>query len=79
MLPAREGCSLDPARAVRHAVVLLIVQPCTGPAAAAAWTAQLIAVDDLGRITPHRRPLGNDVPKARLEHPNAEKVVARPR
>jgi hypothetical protein len=59
--------------------MLLIAQPCPH----AAWTAQLIAVDDLGRITPHRRPLGNEVReqpgKPRPEHPIPEKVVARPR
>lgn len=79
VLPARKGCAFEPARAVRHSGVLLLAQPCTGTETAAAWTAQLIAVDDLGRVTPHRRPLGNGVPRDRLEHPNTEKVVARPR
>ncbi|MDT9696095.1 hypothetical protein [Streptomyces sp. P17] len=68
VLPARKGCAFAPARAVRHTGVLLLAQPCAG----AAWTSQLIAVDDLGRITPHRRPLGNEVPGGR-------KTLARPR
>lgn len=68
VLPARKGCAFAPARAVRHNGVLLLAQPCAG----AAWTSQLIAVDDLGRITPHRRPLGNEVPGGR-------KTLARPR
>ncbi|HLL36386.1 MAG TPA: hypothetical protein VK545_21450 [Streptomyces sp.] len=80
VLPARQDCAFAPERAVRHSGALLLAQPC-GPSAA--WTAQLIAVDDLGRITPRRRPLGNGLPEAfpggRTEHPNAEKVVASPR
>ncbi|MDH6216054.1 hypothetical protein [Streptomyces pseudovenezuelae] len=76
MLPANEGCAFEPGRAVRHARVLLVAQPC---AADADWTAQLIAVDDLGRITPGRTPLGNGLPGKRPEHANAEKVLARPR
>ncbi|MGI5374417.1 hypothetical protein ACQEV2_09245 [Streptomyces sp. CA-251387] len=59
VLPAREGCAFEPARAVHHGRELLVAQPCPR----AAWTAQLIAVDDLGRIAPHRRPLGNEVRK----------------
>ncbi|MDO0915953.1 hypothetical protein QQM39_35535 [Streptomyces sp. DT2A-34] len=79
VLPAREGCAFEPARAVHHDGALLVAQPCSH----AAWTAQLIAVDDLGRVAPHRRPLGNEVVMegsgSRLEHPNPEKVVAQPR
>ncbi|MFF5478513.1 hypothetical protein ACFY5C_14405 [Streptomyces sp. NPDC012935] len=79
VLPAREGCAFEPARAVHHGKTLLLAQPCTR----AAWTSQVIAVDDLGRITPHRRPLGNEVREEdgepRPEHVNPEKVVARPR
>ena len=46
----------------------------------AAWTAQLVAVDDLGGIAPHRAPLGNDPPGAgRPEHPRTEKALAPPR
>ncbi|MFI7400210.1 hypothetical protein ACIBW9_06915 [Streptomyces sp. NPDC049541] len=62
-------------RAVRHAEALTVAQPCP----ASSWTPQLIAVDDLGRITPHRTASGNDVPGRRSEHPNTEKVLARPR
>ena len=75
VVQAREGCTFTPGRAVHHAGALIVAQPCP----AAAWTSQLIAVDDLGRITPHRTPLGNDVPGRRPEHPNTEKVLARPR
>ncbi|MFI6010749.1 hypothetical protein ACIBAG_18355 [Streptomyces sp. NPDC051243] len=79
VLPAREGCAFEPARAERHGEVLLLAQPCPR----AAWTAQLIALDDLGRITPHRKPLGNEVrgegAERASEHVNPEKVVARPR
>ncbi|WP_240926142.1 PQQ-like beta-propeller repeat protein [Streptomyces sp. JB150] len=80
VLPARPGCAFAPERAVGHGRALLLAQPC-GPSAA--WTAQLVAVDDLGRIAPDRRPLGNDRAPGpyggRTEHPNAEKVVAPPR
>ncbi|MFD5711818.1 hypothetical protein ACFWHW_15730 [Streptomyces pharetrae] len=80
VLPARQGCAFAPARAVRHSGALLLAQPC---APSAAWTAQLVAVDALGRITPRRRPLGDAVPPGRhgapTEHPSAEKVVAPPR
>lgn len=68
VLPARKGCAFAPARAVRHGKALLLSQPCPG----AAWTSQLIAVDDLGRLTPHRRLLGNEVS-------GGGKPLARPR
>ncbi|WP_328846540.1 hypothetical protein [Streptomyces sp. NBC_00258] len=58
---------------VRREPVLLVAQRCPERA----WTARLIAVDDLGRITPHRTPLGNESHTS--EHPHAEKVVASPR
>ncbi|MBC2901827.1 hypothetical protein [Streptomyces cupreus] len=54
---------------MRHGRALLLAQPC---ARAVAWTSQLIAVDDLGGITPHRSPLGNGVP-------GGKKALARPR
>ncbi|MFC9914232.1 PQQ-binding-like beta-propeller repeat protein [Streptomyces sp. NPDC127197] len=57
VLPARKGCWFAPERALHRGGALLIAQPC----ARGAWTAQLVAVDDLGRIAPHRRPLGNEV------------------
>ncbi|MFD4632968.1 hypothetical protein ACFVYR_31545 [Streptomyces sp. NPDC058284] len=57
VLPARPGCAFDPARSVRRGGALLLAQPCTG--ATASWTAQVIAVDDYGRIVPGRTPLGN--------------------
>lgn len=76
VVPARGGCAFAPERAVRHAAgALLVAQPCPE----SAWTSQLIAVDDLGRITPHRASLGNGRPDGRPEHPNTEKVVAQPR
>ncbi|MFF4258148.1 hypothetical protein ACFY1L_43890 [Streptomyces sp. NPDC001663] len=75
VLPAHQGCAFAPARAVRHAGVLLVAQPCrTGT-----WTAQLIAVDDRGRISPHHRPRRNEASGGRPEHANTEKVVAQPR
>ncbi|MFF9893974.1 hypothetical protein [Streptomyces longispororuber] len=70
-LPAREGCAFDPARSVRRHGVLLLAQPCR--AGATPWTAQLVAVDGLGRVTPRRTPLGNELPGS------AGKPVARPR
>ncbi|MFF1375152.1 hypothetical protein [Streptomyces sp. NPDC058308] len=57
VLPARSGCAFEPARSVRRDGALLIAQPCAG--ATASWTAQVIAVDDYGRIVPGRTPLGN--------------------
>ncbi|MET7682957.1 hypothetical protein [Streptomyces sp. NPDC005423] len=75
-VPARQGCAFEPARAVRHGATLLLAQPCAatepGTAAEPAWTGQVVAVDDLGRITPGRRPLGDGPTRA-------GKVVARPR
>ncbi|WP_406434315.1 hypothetical protein OHB00_12685 [Streptomyces sp. NBC_00631] len=76
VLPARAGCAFRPERAVRHGSALLVAQPCVH----GAWTAQLVAVDDLGGIAPHRTPLGNDPPRAgRPEHPRTEKALAPPR
>ncbi|MER7183740.1 hypothetical protein ABT404_30430 [Streptomyces hyaluromycini] len=76
VLPARAGCAFRPERAVRHGPALLVAQPC----AHGAWTAQLVAVDDLGGIAPHRTPLGNERPGAgRPEHPRTEKALAPPR
>ncbi|MFE6618746.1 hypothetical protein [Streptomyces sp. NPDC057740] len=82
-LPASDGCAFQPRRAVHHARTLVVAQPCPH----AAWTAQLVALDDLGRIVPRRRPLGTeprdeDGPgrgRPRIEHPNPEKVLAQPR
>ncbi|WP_327357062.1 hypothetical protein [Streptomyces sp. NBC_01304] len=62
VLPARRGCAFEPARAVRHGHALIVAQPCTGPKAA--WPGDLVAVDGLGHITPHRKPLGNALPGA---------------
>ncbi|WP_406328944.1 hypothetical protein [Streptomyces sp. NBC_00203] len=78
LLPARRGCAFVPARAVRDRAALLIAQPC---AATDSWTGEIIAVDDLGRITPDRTPLGSDRRGERhsLEHAHTGKVVARPR
>ncbi|MGW7267289.1 hypothetical protein [Streptomyces sp. NPDC054842] len=73
-LPAPPGCSFAPGRAVHHRGTLLVAQPC---AADAAWTAQIVAVDGLGRITPHRTPLGNG--RRGVEHAYTGKVVARSR
>ena len=77
VLPARRGCEFAPARAVRNGRALLIAQPCHADDATDSWTGEIIAVDDLGRITPDRTPLGNE--RHTTEHPNAEKVLARPR
>ncbi|MFF2849175.1 hypothetical protein ACFVT5_23030 [Streptomyces sp. NPDC058001] len=71
VLPAREGCAFAPSRATRVGDALLIAQPCAGPATD--WTAQLVAVDDVGRIAPDRNPLGNDIPGTRhrsQKHPD---------
>ncbi|MGA4848075.1 hypothetical protein ACOBQB_18160 [Streptomyces sp. G5(2025)] len=57
VLPARRGCAFEPARSLRRGGALLVAQPCAGTAAS--WTAQVVAVDDLGRIVPGRTPLGN--------------------
>ncbi|MFD4527226.1 hypothetical protein ACFWP7_25460 [Streptomyces sp. NPDC058470] len=77
VLPARRGCEFVPTRAVRHGRALLIAQPCPDDGGTDDWTAEIIAVDDLGRITPDRTPLGNERHSA--ERPKAEKTVARPR
>ncbi|GHE10103.1 hypothetical protein [Streptomyces alanosinicus] len=58
LLPAGPSCAFRPEGAVRRGAALLIAQPC----ARGAWTGQLVALDDLGRITPDRTPLGNDLP-----------------
>ncbi|WP_237773183.1 PQQ-like beta-propeller repeat protein [Streptomyces luteocolor] len=57
VLPARPGCAFEPARSVRRGDALMIAQPCAGPNTP--WTAQVVAVDDYGRIVPGRTPLGN--------------------
>ncbi|MEV5954632.1 hypothetical protein AB0M11_12780 [Streptomyces sp. NPDC051987] len=76
VLPARAGCAFRPERAVRHGHALLVAQPC----AHGAWTAQLVAVDDLGGIAPHRAPLGNQPTGTdRPGHPRTEKALAPPR
>ncbi|MFG2646152.1 hypothetical protein [Streptomyces sp. NPDC048436] len=79
VLPARGGCAFEPARSTRRGDALLVAQPCED--AATAWTAQLIAVDDLGRIVPRRTPLGNELPGGAPGdvRTRAEKVLARPR
>ncbi|WP_229854474.1 PQQ-binding-like beta-propeller repeat protein [Streptomyces filipinensis] len=64
LLPARTSCAFRPEGAVRRGTALLIAQPC----ARGAWTGQLVALDDLGRITPDRTPLGNG---PRRRGPNA--------
>ncbi|WP_420032948.1 hypothetical protein ACN2WE_09850 [Streptomyces sp. cg28] len=61
VLPARPGCAFAPASTARRGTVLLIAQPCAGHDAA--WTEQIVAVDDLGGIAPDRTPLGNELPK----------------
>ncbi|MFD1309968.1 hypothetical protein [Streptomyces kaempferi] len=78
ILPARPGCRLAPARALRHGAVLLIARPCP---AEDRWTAGLVAVDDLGVVAPHRAPLGNGQRGERHSagHPRPGKVVAPPR
>ncbi len=75
VLPARQGCAFRPDGAVRRGAALLLAQPC----ADAAWTGQLVALDDLGRIVPDRTPLGNDLPGRHHRHLDAEKRLARPR
>ncbi|MFE9766251.1 hypothetical protein ACFYPC_17270 [Streptomyces sp. NPDC005808] len=77
VLPAGRGCEFVPTRALRHGTALLIAQPCPGDGGIDDWTAEIIAVDDLGRITPDRTPLGNERHSA--GRPRAEKAVARPR
>ncbi|MDI3404908.1 hypothetical protein [Streptomyces cavernicola] len=69
VLPARTGCAFEPARAVHRAGALLVAQPCGEPDTP--WSEQLVAVDDLGRVVPDRKPLGNALPP--------EKVLAHPR
>ncbi|MES9522928.1 hypothetical protein [Streptomyces capoamus] len=75
VLPARPGCAFRPEGAVRRGTALLLAQPC----ADGAWTAQLVALDELGRIVPGRTPLGNDLPGPRPGRLDAEKPLARPR
>ncbi|WP_274556811.1 hypothetical protein [Streptomyces spiramyceticus] len=73
VLPAARGCAFEPRRTARIGGVLLVAQPC-GPTAA--WTTELVAVDDLGRIVPDRRPLGNALPGGEGGEGRARKVVA---
>ncbi|MEU5713249.1 MULTISPECIES: PQQ-binding-like beta-propeller repeat protein [Streptomyces] len=68
VLPARNGCAFRPEGAVRRGAALLLAQPC----ADAAWTGQLVALDDLGLIAPGRTPLGNDLPRPHLARLEAE-------
>lgn len=71
VLPAARGCAFDPGRYVRTAGILLVAQPCPGHTN---WTAELMAVDDLGRIVPGRTPLRNDLPH---DPPNDPRAVSR--
>jgi outer membrane protein assembly factor BamB len=75
VLPAHPDCAFAPERAVRHTAALLLAQPC----AEGAWTEQVVALDDLGRIAPDRTPLGNEPPSGRSEQAHVEKQLARPR
>ncbi|MFF8732110.1 hypothetical protein ACF073_37430 [Streptomyces sp. NPDC015171] len=75
VLPARKGCAFRPEGAVRRGTALLLAQPCTD----SAWTGQLVALDDLGRIAPGRTPLGNDPSRPRPAHLDAGKALAGPR
>ncbi|MGX1884102.1 hypothetical protein [Streptomyces sp. NPDC055287] len=70
VLPAEPGCAFDAHRTARAGRALLVAQPCGGDAS---WTAELVAVDDLGRIVPDRTPLGNALPE---DGTRARKVVA---
>ncbi|MEV8307541.1 hypothetical protein AB0P36_09295 [Streptomyces flavidovirens] len=70
VLPAEPGCVFDARFTARTGGALLVAQPC---GAAASWTAELIALDDLGRIVPDRTPLGNTL---RGDKARARKVVA---
>ncbi len=74
LLPAREGCAFDPARTAHTAGVLLLGRPCRG---SRSWSQELVAVDDLGEITPGRTPLGNDLPGGRRADGGGNRV-ARP-
>lgn len=64
VLPAGQGCAFRPEDAVRRGTALLIARPC----AQGAWTGQLVALDDLGRIVPGRAPLANDLPHRPAQH-----------
>ncbi|MFH9675193.1 hypothetical protein ACH4L5_23390 [Streptomyces sp. NPDC017405] len=75
VLPARAGCAFRPESALRRGAALLLAQPC----ADTAWTGQLVALDDLGRIAPGRTPLGNEPPGPSPAPPHAGKPLARPR
>ncbi|GHA82301.1 hypothetical protein [Streptomyces chryseus] len=70
VLPAEPGCAFDARRTARTGGALLVAQPC---GAGASWTAEIVAVDDLGRIVPHRTPLRNAPPG---DNARARKVVA---
>ncbi|WP_434588384.1 hypothetical protein [Streptomyces sp. A5-4] len=59
VLPATRGCTFEPHRSIHARGALIVAQSC---GADASWTAELVAVDDLGRITPDRTPLGNAAP-----------------
>ncbi|MFJ5274099.1 hypothetical protein [Streptomyces sp. NPDC088358] len=78
IVPTRPGCRFVPARAVRHGAVLLIARPCP---AEERWAAGLVAVDDLGVVTPHRAPPvdGRRGERHSAEPPRPGKVVAPPR
>ncbi|MEV8394411.1 MULTISPECIES: hypothetical protein [unclassified Streptomyces] len=66
VLPAARGCAFEPGRYVRTAGILLVAQPCPGHTN---WAAELMAVDDLGRIVPGRTPLRNDRPNVSPNDP----------
>ncbi|MFI5974317.1 hypothetical protein [Streptomyces sp. NPDC051452] len=75
MLPARPSCAFRPEGALRRGPALLVAQPC----AHGAWTGQLVALDDLGRINPRPHPAGQRTPASRPERADVGKPLARPR
>ncbi|MER7760074.1 hypothetical protein [Streptomyces sp. NPDC097619] len=74
VLTAREGCVHDPTRQARIGAVLLLARPCADPDAP--WTDTLVAVDALGRLSPHRRPLGNGLPGEATHSPRTQSRTA---
>ncbi|MFD9633614.1 hypothetical protein [Streptomyces violascens] len=71
---ARDGCAFDPACSARTDRVRLLAQPCRDRDS---WSQEPAAVDGLGKITPGRTPLGNELPGERPTDRGGNRV-ARP-
>ncbi|MFJ7155008.1 hypothetical protein ACIQUQ_08705 [Streptomyces sp. NPDC101118] len=68
--PAPADCAFRPRGLLRLGRVLLVPRPCEDPARP--WNEGLVAIDALGRVSPTRRPLGNERPREATHSPEKQ-------